>query len=186
MSRDSSYQSQRHRGMRSILVGVVALLALALVGCNLAAAAPNSARDPKTAGSGDATSVHIQRTSDFPQNHIPPFDQTVTDPLKTQNLYAALQALPPPPSGVFSCPADFGEAYHLTFYRGQQAIFWADVKPDGCRGVTFQNGDRRWAAGQDHFWAVFADALGMSVSDLSQMPRASGPSAPTPGPDAQP
>jgi hypothetical protein len=172
--------------MRSIVVGVVALLALTLAGCNLAAAAPSSARDLKTAGGGDATSVRVLRTSDFPQNHIRPLDQTVTDPLKTQNLYAALQALPPPPSGIFSCPADFGEAYHLTFYHGQQEVFWADVKPDGCRGVVLQNGDRRSAAGQDHFWTVFANALGVSESGLWQMPSASGPSAPQPSPSAQP
>jgi hypothetical protein len=184
MGRDSSNQSQRHRRMRSIVIAVVALLALTFSGCNFAV--PNSARPLKTAGGGDATSVHVLRTSAFPQNHIPPLDQMVTDSLKTQNLYAALQALPPTPSGTFSCPADFGEAYHLTFYRGQQEVFWADVKPDGCRGVTLQNGDHRWAAGQDHFWTVFADALGVSVSDLSQMPRASGPSAPQPSLGAQP
>lgn len=184
MGSDSSGRSQRRRGIRSAIIAVVALLALTLAGCNLAA--PNSARNPKTAGSGDPTSVHVLRTSAFPQNHIPPLDQTVTDPLKTQHLYAALQALPPPRSGVFSCPDDVGEAYRLTFYRGQQEVFWADVKPDGCEGATFQNGDRRSAVGQDHFWTVFADALGVSMSDLWQMPRASGPSAPQPSPGAQP
>lgn len=180
----SSSRSQRYSGVHLFGIAVVGLLALTFAGCALTA--PNSARTLKIAGGGDATSVHVLRTSAFPQNHIPPFDQTITDPLKTQQLYDALQALPRPKSGVFFCPMDIGESYHLTFYHSQQEVFWADVKPDGCEGVTFQNGDLRSAAGQDHFWAVFADALSVTVPDLRQAPRDSGPSAPTRVPDAQP
>lgn len=123
-------------------------------------------------------SAHVLRTSASPQNHIPPLDQTVTDPAKAAALYAALQTLPPFPSGPILCPHETGVAYHLTFSRGQTLMAWAIVDAGGCEGVDLPNGGARLAMGQDHFWTVFANALGVPESDLFPTPAPSGRSAP--------
>jgi hypothetical protein len=125
------------------------------------------------------TSLHVIRTSAFPSNHIPPFERTATDAAKVQRLYHALLALPtPPPSGTIHCPADFGAAYHLTFFNQGATVLTATVEESGCRFVTLSNGERRWA-NSDTFWAVFADTLDVLESELFPTPQPTGPSAPT-------
>jgi hypothetical protein len=173
---DGGHEQARRRGPAG---GVYVLLVIALVillaGCG--AGGPHA-----TTASSGITSVHILRTSPFPQNHIPPLDQTVTDSTKAQRLYDAVQALPSFPQGTINCPAGSGEAYNLTFYRDEAEVSWAVVKPEGCRRVTLPNGDIRRSINQDHFWRMFADALGVPEADLFQPPRPDGPSAPTPRP----
>ncbi len=170
--------TQRQSAMRRWVGIAFVALALTMVGCRN----PGQPAQVSASGSG-SLSVHVLRTSAFPQNHIPPLDKAVTDPAKAQALAAALNALPPFPRGIFSCPADWGIAYHLTFSRGHTVISSASVKPDGCEAVTLSKGDVRWAAGQDQFWTAFANALGVPRSDLFQGPQPSGPSAPQPAPD---
>jgi hypothetical protein len=131
---------------------------------------------------GATLSVHVLRTSAFPQNHIPYLEKTVTDLAQAQALYDAAQALPLPPkdAGAIHCPIDLGVAYDLAFTRGPTQAAWAIIKAGGCNDVTL-NGVLRWALGQTHFWTTFANALGMSVGDLeSPQARASGPYAPAP------
>jgi hypothetical protein len=173
---DGGHEQARRRGpAEGVYVLFVIALVILLAGCG--AGGPRA-----TTASGGITSVHILRTSPSPQNHIPPLDQTVTDSIKAQQLYDAVQALPPFPQGTISCPSDSGEAYNLTFFRGKTKMSWASVKPNGCQGVTLPNGDIRWSADQDHFWQVFADALGVPESDLFLAAGPDGPSAPTPLP----
>lgn len=96
----------------------LAVLVLLFVGCG--ATGPQATLQlPMTATTArlQVSAVHVLRTSAFPANHIPPLDQTVTDARQAQQLYDALYTLPPFPSGAMNCPADFGVAYQLTFYR---------------------------------------------------------------------
>ncbi len=152
----------------------------ALVGLVLLAGCAQSSR---AVTSQPVTSLHVIRTSAFPPNHIPPFERTATDAAKVQRLYNALLALPtPPPSGTIYCPADFGVAYHLTFFRMGTTVLRATVEGSGCRYVALSNGERRWAY-SDTFWAVFADTLGVPESVVYPVvPQPTGPSAPTAAP----
>lgn len=168
-----SHAQQRH-GAARWWVGI-ALMALVLTATGCGAPTPSV-----PAGSASPSALHVLRTSAFPQNHIPPFERTITDPTKTQALYTALYALPPFPKGTYSCPMDIGLAYQLTFMRGQTVVASATVKPDGCEAVTLPHGDIRWAATQDQFWATFAATLGIPQSEVYPSRTTSGPIAPTP------
>lgn len=160
---------------RTATVGLAVLAAIGAVlmsGCGAtASSAPGAASSPLTA-------VHLIRTSAYPANHIPPLELMVQDNTKAQRLYDALRTLPAPPSGMISCPADFGTAYHLTFYRDQSAVTSVIVKPDGCRHVTFANGEVRWSIHQDQFWQDFAAVFNVPESSLFPTPKTDGPSAP--------
>lgn len=164
---------QQRRGTARWWVGI-ALVAIALmvVGCSI----PVQPAQVSAAG----LSVHVLRTSAFPQNHIPPFERTITDPTKAQALYTALYALPPFPKGTYYCPMDIGLAYQLTFTRGRTVVSSATVKPDGCEAVTLPHRDIRWAVNQDQFWATFAATLGIPQSEVYPSRTTSGPVAPTP------
>jgi hypothetical protein len=167
------YHTQRQSGAarRWASVALVAF-ALMVAGCRV----PGQPAPVNASG----LTLRVLRTSAFPQNHIPPFERTVTDPTKVQALYTALYALPPFPKGTYSCPMDIGLAYQLTFMRGQTVVSSATVKPDGCEGVTLPHGDIRWAVNQDHFWTTFAATLGIPRSDVYPSRTTSGPIAPTP------
>jgi hypothetical protein len=83
------------------------------------------------------------RTSAFLANDIPPFERTVADAHRAIKVYTALQALPAFPKGVMSCPADFGVAYHLTFFRDQSNVSWARVESGGYEAVKLADGSVR-------------------------------------------
>jgi hypothetical protein len=151
------------------------LAVMALVGlvC-LAACTPQSATTPPA-----LTSAHIIRTSAFPGNHIPPFERTVTDAAKVQQLYAMLVALPAMPPGIYHCPVDLGVQYHLTFFTGNTPFTSATVDAGGCGGVTVGNSSHWWARDAT-FWQQFADDLGVPEAMVYPVaPQSSGPSAPT-------
>jgi hypothetical protein len=122
------------RMRRSVTVALV-VLALTVAGCSVPG-------QPAQVTASAGLSVHVLRTSAFPQNHIPPFERTVTDPAQAEALYAAVQALPPFPKTVMYCPDDIGEAYHLTFTRGQTTVSSAVVS---CRQLSLsQMAVSRW------------------------------------------
>jgi hypothetical protein len=148
---------------------LVWLLAGLVAGCGVSTATRASA--------SGITSFHIVRTSAFPSNHIPPFERTVVDARQAVKVYTALQALPVFPKGVMNCPADFGVAYHLTFFRGQSSTSWARVNPGGCEGVQLADGSVRWAATSKAFWQTLADAVGVPVSTLFVVPGDNGASS---------
>ncbi len=61
---------------------------------------------------------------------------TVRSPRRLRRVIAVLDSLPLFPPGAYSCPADFGLAIHLAFYRGPGTpLAVALVDPDGCEGV---------------------------------------------------
>ena len=155
-----------------LFVGVLAAAAGVVVYSNRAA--------HQAIASRRVSAVHILRTSDFPQNHIPPFEKYVNDAARAQQLYDALLALPVMPSGPYFCPADFGVAYHLTFYQGRVDVASALVKPDGCETAILPDGSSRWIATDQGFWQVFATTAGMPESDVHPVPGPDGPSAPPP------
>jgi hypothetical protein len=130
------------------------------------------------------SSLHVLRTSDFPQNHIPPFAATVTDAAKIQGLYEAIEALPAYPTTGMFCQLDLGY-YHLAFRSTTSLVLQVDIEVGGCWGVYFdgtRSPPEKWAA-SPHFWQLFAHTLGVSASTLTSFsPQDTGPSAPTPGP----
>ena len=165
----------RARNAPLIAIFTVALL---LVACSQ----PTTTRSAAylRAGTWRISAVRVILTSAFPTNHIPPFDKTSTSATKAEQLYNALLALPVMPTGTYSCPADFGNVYHLMFYDGaSRLVASATVKPDGCETAVLPDGSHRWAATDQSFWTSLADALNVSRSALSQTPHPDGPSAPT-------
>jgi hypothetical protein len=173
MGSDSGRSPRLHAVGDAVVLAAV-LTVLFLTGCGTS--------EPAVTAHLEVDAVHVLRTSAFPGNHLPPLDQTVADAARAQRLYDAIQALPPFPTGEFFCPADFGEAYSVMFFRKGVEVSWAIVKPDGCRGVSLPTGGPRWSATRDQFWQVFADALTVPESALFPIPRPDGPSAPTPLP----
>ncbi len=131
------------------------------------------------------TSVHVLRTDAFPDNHIPPFEETVANQAKAVRLYSALLALPAYPSGTVKCPADFGVVYQLLFQGMASIQQHMSVQAGGCRGVSF-NGTSHWthsAATSPQFWPLFAETLGVPESVVYPVvAQPTGPSAPTPVP----
>jgi hypothetical protein len=131
-------------------------------------------------GAWRVASARAILTSDFPANHVPPFDRTSTSATEAQQLYNALLALPVMPAGTYYCPADFGNVYHLMFYDDSaQLAALAIVKPDGCETAILPDGSHRWAATDQSFWATFAAAMNVPTSALFPTPNPDGPSAPT-------
>jgi hypothetical protein len=146
------------RRTRWMLLALVALVSLA--GCGTSASANTIGADPAF------TSLSVVRDGGFPGNHVPPFTATTTDSGRIAKLYHAFLTLPKFPTGVISCPADFGMQYQLAFTETNGAVLHATVKPDGCEGATMDGLRSRWAAPSDAFWQTFADTFGVPVSLL--------------------
>ena len=128
------------------------------------------------------SSLHVLRTSSFPQNHIPPFETTVTDAAEVQRLFVAIEALPAYPTATMYCPVDFGVSYHLAFHSTTSPALQVDIDAGGCQGVSFAGAlfaPQKWAS-SPQFWQLFAQTLSVSASTISVSPQPTGPSAPTP------
>jgi hypothetical protein len=152
------------------------LLAL-LPGCGI--------RSSANPGAGGDTFISLRaiRTSGFPQNHVPPFDHTTGDTAKIMQLYEAMLALPPFPSGTINCPNDLGVAYHLTFVRADEATATVLVNATGCQSVVFSpQHDIRANFDSDAFWRLFADTFDVPQSALDLRGDPNGPIALTPAP----
>jgi hypothetical protein len=74
----------------------------------------------------------------------PPKPVTITDRAKVSALKALINGLTPFPPGMFSCPADFGDALLLTFRAGPRtpALAVATVDLAGCDGVYLTIGGK--------------------------------------------
>jgi hypothetical protein len=128
------------------------------------------------------SSLQVLRTSDFPQNHVPPFETTVTDATTMKHLYVTIQALPAYPTNVM-CPADLGVYYQLTFHSPTSSVPQVDIDATGCQGVSFggtHSAPQKSVSWSPQFWQLFAQTLGVSASSLIVSPHDTGPSAPTP------
>jgi hypothetical protein len=153
---------------------LLAMLVLVLAGCSASAASLPAANAVR--------SLHVARTSAFAQNHIPPFDRTLTDATKAQQIYQAMVRLPAYPTDVgTACPASIGVAYQLTFTLSNKSTLRATAEPDSCPTVYIGANDVRAAFGES-FWNLLADTLGLPRADVLPKPSTSGPSAPTPLP----
>jgi hypothetical protein len=165
-----SKRGQILSGLSSLAAGVFCAAVVLLAGCGQAAIVASPAT---------VTTVHVVRTSAFPQNHIPPLERTITDAAKVQRLYDAMLAMPAFPPGVIHCSVDSGLAYRLTFKRASGQTIPVVAAPDGCAYGAFGAADRRFAA-NTQFWELFAATLGIPSAEVWPQPQPTGPTAPTP------
>ena len=76
-----------------------AFLVVLLAGCGVSSALGDPlAGGTATARAATVTTLHVIRTSVFPQNHIAPLERTVTNAATVQQLYNAMLQLPRYPS----------------------------------------------------------------------------------------
>ena len=165
-------------------LAVPALLALVcLVGCAQVLASEPTPPRPTATMPPQFSSLQALRTSASPQNHIPPFEATVTDAAKIQHLFVAIEALPAYPTTTMYCPQDLGVSYQLAFHSTTSQVIEVDIDAGGCQGVSVdgaQSAPYKWTAFSPQFWQLFAETVGVSVSTLSVSPQPAGPSAPKP------
>src|SRR6266568_2950597 len=138
------------------LTGLVCLLSfLASCGTNLG---------------GDQPVSHlltVTRTSALSANRFPPFAKAIDDSASATKLYNAIKALPPF-QGVYSCPADDGLQYQLTFALKGATVQKIIASASGCRSVTLNQSDIRMT--NEAFWSLFAQTLGVSEAELFPRP----------------
>ncbi|HXZ78166.1 MAG TPA: hypothetical protein VEH31_45830 [Streptosporangiaceae bacterium] len=70
---------------------------------------------------------------------------TITDAPRVRALAAALCALPPMPSGLQQCPADFGGVFRLVFAAGARGFSPVRIQLSGCRAVAGIGPTRSWS-----------------------------------------
>lgn len=116
--------------------------------------------------SGDA--LQVTRASDTAGNNFPPFTQTITDSTKVTDLYRTIQALQVFPHAEYVCPIDFGLEYHLTFSHSNGSEQQVIIHARGCPYAKIGTSDLRII--RQNFWPVFAQAIGISQSELFPMP----------------
>lgn len=91
----------------------------------------------------------------------------VTDLHDTQaitRLYNAALALPKPKGTLFSCPADNGGIYHLTFSGSELLVHDMDAKSSGCPILTLTaTNDTRWM--DSNFISLFTSTVGLPSLD---------------------
>lgn len=164
---------RRHR----VLILVLALACAAL----LASCGRSSSPTQVLAVAQTLTSVHVVRVNTIPQNHIAPydtpFDVMQTDVAKVRDLYTLMATLKPMPPGTYSCPADLGVRYDVTFYSGATTAITATIEATGCGILTLGNTSHWWAP-VETFWSEVANDLGVPESALTYVPPATTP-APT-------
>jgi hypothetical protein len=144
------------------MLSVVALACSALAACG-------STVGTGTAGGGLCGDVGrvdrlmVERVNLIRQNHPHftfPAKITVSDPAKARSVAQAACALPPTPSGSFSCPADMGIMYRLTFTAAGKKLPPVRAEATGCnevRGI----GQTRWTARSPGFWRTLGAAMGI-------------------------
>ena len=189
----------RHGCGRLIAMIALSLLLGGLAGCSQSVAAYEvrptvTAAVPAYIASSQPTSylrpgawrigsVRAILTSEFPSNHIPPFDHTSTSATLAQQFYHALLALPAAPNmSGWSCPADWGALYHGFFYDYSDAsrlVAIATIDSGGCGVVILPDGSQRWTAISPDFWTTFAATFNIPLSAIQDHePRIAGPTAP--------
>jgi hypothetical protein len=77
-----------------------------------------------------------------------------------QVVAVALCALPAMPTGVLSCPNDFGFKYSLLFSVPNQSVTDVRLDPTGCESVSGL-GAVRWTEQSPNFYRVLGPAMGL-------------------------
>ena len=114
----------------------------------------------------DLDRLVVRRTS-FPENHIRfgfPAEVTVTDPSRVAAAARAVCALPKMPKSIFHCPMEYGVAYRLSFFAGEQMYGPVTVQATGCQTVRGL-GAIRWVARSSGFWVAIGHAMGLAHPD---------------------
>ncbi len=141
---------------------------LLLLGCLLTVMTVSCAHRNITGGASPSLSpdrVHVLRVSTLAQVKSAPFEITVTDPMKAQQLYQATQSLPKfPANTVIHCPLDDGIKYHLDFFQGSTLLSQAILDASGCRALHLTITDVRRT--DDAFWSLLAKELGVPAARL--------------------
>ncbi len=106
-----------------------------------------------------------------------PFTRTSTRQPAVQRLYRIACSLPAIHAlQRTSCVADWGVAYHLTFWRGQVRVLNASVEAGGCailyRGSVIGRGPAFSMLGPvySRFWCAVAKTLNVPEADLFAYP----------------
>jgi hypothetical protein len=120
------------------------MLVLALAGCG------------NPALGATAPALHVTRTG----WRLPPLDVTVTDPAQVRRLFDAALALRQVPAGEYSCPADFGTRYHLTFTAHDSPPTAMTMDASGCRFIRVEPSGPNYFQ-TDDFRALFSQVTGI-------------------------
>lgn len=96
---------------------------------------------------------------------VVPFSDVVTAPGAVRRLYRDIVAMPPPPSGLQSCPESSGVGYSLVFTRPRITLLRASVGMGGCPIINLQGAGDVWVS-IPTFWTTLQHALGLSQAQL--------------------
>jgi hypothetical protein len=110
--------------------------------------------------------VVFATATSIPQNAPPDVTATATGD-SARDLYAATLALPELSPGGYSCPADFGIEYSLTFYGGDTQLVTGTVHPSGCEIVTLAATVASASLSPDAgYWSTLAGDLGIAETEI--------------------
>jgi hypothetical protein len=140
---------------------VLACSALAACGSTASAGTEGGAGGGLCGGVGRVDRLVVERVNLIPQNHPHftfPAKIAVTDPAQARSVAQAACALPPMPSGSFSCPNDMGIVYRLTFTADGKELPPVQADVGGC-GVVRGIGLTRWTTSSPGFWRTLATAM---------------------------
>jgi hypothetical protein len=113
---------------------------------------PAASRSGICATPATLTGLTVTRTDPFPQNQISyDFPAHVSSANATSVAAVA-------PAGDYSCPADFGVTYAVTFRAGPVVVGTITADPAGCPSLTGLGPPR---SASPTFWAPLAVALGL-------------------------
>jgi hypothetical protein len=107
--------------------------------------------------------LSVRRINSLPQNHEHftfPAHVNVGDPGQARAVAQAACDLPPMPPGGFSCPADLGITYTLSFMLGGTKYPAVTIEATDCQEVKGL-GRTRWVARTPAFWSVLGQAIGI-------------------------
>jgi predicted small secreted protein len=135
------------------VIAVSAVIVLAACGSTTAGGAGHPASAGVASASAGAPLCAAAPTVDrvvasLPAGHLRevlPRGITITDAPRVRALAAALCALPPMPSGLQPCPADFGGVFQLVFAAGGRAFHPVRIQLSGCRTVAGIGPTRSWS-----------------------------------------
>ena len=113
--------------------------------------------------------LSIRRTNSLPQNHEHftfPAHVNIGDPGTVRAVAKAVCDLPPMPLGGFSCPADWGITYTLSFVAGGTNSPAVTIDATDCQTVRGL-GRVRWVARTPAFWPMLGQAMNIPHADAA-------------------